>query len=545
MAFLPYWMVATCVVSSYLKIALQISSIQTAIVEKTHLDNNAYTKKPSNTNFGNTTTNVFDNTNYIDPDGSKQNATTSPGRGDNTIYPYGNGSSLLLNSTAPQDFQSNTNEQECQNLFTRNAYKLDGCDAPDIESYLERHKSRFTCVDRCDQKPKYVGPTTKDCSCDALCVFYRDCCRDMPTVCPETYHRGQEVYSHLESAETGCLDTQYYLVYGKPLHAHGLSETTLSTKISHDTTTEGFNEFTSDPRTGLRVLRDYFGALISFQVADITLSILYKNYAAFKWWRVPSSMLRFVPKFVTLECAGASKKSLQFTRTAQYLRSCTALYHTDGPSGLERSCPLLEVLNCHCGDNGEILRDLLGDSCQGQYNDVSLLKRNGSIPKYAYFNAHIPSDRECRLISMASHYEKPETKYLTEEDKTLEISIIPVVASNMSEVEVESDVEINYLSERENIYITSLNRRLALRGVSSVLLLMSLSPNAGSSSVPKERFLPSIPACPRSTLDASVSCPNLQLFSDQVLIQSCPYVHVCALWVRCPGSGMFRVASTR
>ena len=366
------------------------------------------------------------NTSSTDPDGSKQSASTPPERVSNNIFLYGNGSSLQLNttnSTTLQDLESNANallrrEQECQNLFTRNAYKLDGCDAPDIESYLERHKSRFTCVGRCDRKPKYVGPTTKDCSCDALCVFYRVCCRDMPRVCPETYHRGQEVYSHLESAETDCLTAHYFLVEQRTMNTYRPSgRTPYPTRTVQGTTLGGYAERVLDSRTGFRKLQEYFGPLDTFLVADVTFGVIFLDFDAFKSWSVPSSVPLFVPKVVSLNCTGVYGKYFPFANAEEYLESCTVLSHTHAPTDIRRSCAILEVLNCYCVDTDEIVtRDFLQDSCQGQYNNMTLFKRDKIIPRHLNFPT-IFERMQCALTthSFCEHVEKSKTESLSRE----------------------------------------------------------------------------------------------------------------------------------
>ena len=336
--------------------------------------------------------------------------------------------------------------------------------------------TKFTCENRCGQKPKHVIPSTRECSCDALCFINRDCCRDMRKLCPETYLQGKNVYSHLEGSEAECLHTPFYLIFHKneivstaptliPSTFTPMTSTDAAPKMNHRVRNR-------KPPAGFhRVMREYCTVLSEFRVADITFGVLFQNYAAFHSWRVPSSVPYFVPKVTTLVCPRNSPKPFKYAEASEYLSSCSVHLLTDVLTGLERSCSPLDVIFCRCGDSGEIIGDIRRESCQGQYNDMSIFKRNNSFEHMLYLTNYLPREG-CEFTSYFFNKgaSGPMVNSLSDEEQTLQMSIKPFLTTEGSPFELDGeeeksdDAEFEFLFGRERIdYVVELSEGIERR----------------------------------------------------------------------------------
>ena len=358
------------------------------------------------------------------------------------------------NIKEPENNTNNTissieSEQKCESLLTQTAYSLDLCDAADAESYMKYHKSQFTCENRCDQMPRYLDVTTRDCACDERCVVYRDCCLDIAKVCSDTHRRGEETYSHLKGAHSACIRT-FYSVISSRRTPDSVSPTqtpaTTSPMSSTSFTTQGSINSSYFPG----VLSDYLASYNHFRVADTTFGVIFESYNAFHSWRVPTSVASFIPKAITLKYIGQDVKSLKKSKMSEMFKSSMVSSSYDVPSDMYRSCPIQEIIACVCGDQDEIIGNFRHDSCQGKYNEMTLFKRHAIFKTHEIHIEHNMAIKNCIFRTYYGHFKMFELS--TGNKQSIQITMQPVILSQGKGVLGETDeLEIEHVGVEEGI----------------------------------------------------------------------------------------------
>ncbi|GFO19994.1 hypothetical protein PoB_004649900 [Plakobranchus ocellatus] len=301
---------------------------------------------------------------------------------------------------------TSNNQTECQNILTQYAYENNACGAADVDAFLEVAKINYTCSDRCGKTLEF-GPFI-GCACDERCVIYRDCCRDMPKICPQTYARGKNFYSPVEGLESHCIDSTFVAVYPATEDDEVARSLTTSTGHPHTMPTSHQGEEPSAFPLGPRKVKDYFQLLKFFGVVDSTFGIFFLNYAAFLSHRVSRSKPVFIPEISTLDCLNRSLITQRSSSAAQLLPWCSVEAVTDVQTPFHRVCSPTETVVCRCAEN-LVINDPVVDTCQGHSNVMPLFerfRRSRFPPNYSIYSGKV-----CHITSISlGRYIKPVRK---------------------------------------------------------------------------------------------------------------------------------------
>ncbi|GFR81682.1 hypothetical protein ElyMa_004077100 [Elysia marginata] len=252
---------------------------------------------------------------------------------------------------------------DCLNDATHFVYQNNLCDARDPESYIGSNKAYFSCVNRCGKPPPFTRGHRKECACDAGCVVYDDCCKDMLAACPETHSTGMMVLAgslKYRKSFPFCADGTWlsYRCYPPGSWDHE-QQSSLSTEIPDEKQTEPF--YTENHLSTLEKLSTAYGQF--YRVADISSGILFFNLESFESCAEPKYGPYFLPVIVSLDCSSAAAPATNRTGAATILERCGSLGVTEVDSLFHRTCST-QLISCPCKE-GSYFIDHLHNACIG------------------------------------------------------------------------------------------------------------------------------------------------------------------------------------
>ena len=369
---------------------------------------------------------------------------------------------------------------ECRNIATNFVFQNDLCGAKDPQSYLNLKKSFYSCANRCGENPPYSDRGREECACDEVCFAYDDCCRDMPTVCPEIYNRGKAAYAYLGTQNSYCT-TGNVLASApcKAIESETQEKVTLSTpKFSY--VTEASRTFKSvfpkDLPARYRTIKEFSQSIDNYNVIDLSTGIYFDNLYDLETCKKPEAQHYFLPLIVSLDCSALERPATdEIEHATQVLDWCLTSRFEIAVTRFHRSCKNTRLIGCPCAQ-GQIVTDHVHNACIGPDPSVPLFSRHKLWT--SDIASAIASDNASQCTeSISGAYTRAR-----EGDTQMSISLIPValksqptpvLTSNNNSDEYKdtnSDIRDDTGAKRDdNKFVTEINRGVERRFLCSSL----------------------------------------------------------------------------